>query len=111
MISLYEDVELTTRSFNCLNRASITTLGQLNRLTDKELSKIKGLGKKSISEIRNETQNLKSLMRIMAFKKQDLELIEKEIDMLEMGLVFRLRGIRSQIIKDIEELQSNFDRR
>ena len=44
-------MDLSVRSFNCLNRAGYNTLDDLSKLTLSELKKIKHLGKKSADEI------------------------------------------------------------
>ncbi len=46
-----EELDLTVRSFNCLKKAEISTVGQLARLTWQDLLKIKNLGRKSLNEI------------------------------------------------------------
>lgn len=46
-----EDLDLTVRSYNCLRRAHITTLGEMERMTLEQLSKIRNCGKASQKEI------------------------------------------------------------
>ena len=46
-----DDLELSVRALNCLKRADINTLGELVEKTEKEVSEIKNLGKKSQQEI------------------------------------------------------------
>lgn len=47
-----EDLELTTRTYNCLKRADITKVGQLLQMDEKDLLGVRNLGSKSIEEIR-----------------------------------------------------------
>ncbi|GAC1383953.1 MAG: DNA-directed RNA polymerase subunit alpha [Herpetosiphon sp.] len=47
-----EDLELTTRTYNCLKRADITRVGQLLQMDEKDLLAVRNLGAKSIEEIR-----------------------------------------------------------
>ncbi len=47
-----EEMDLSIRTFNCLKRAGIHTLGGLRRLSGEDMKKIRNLGKKSIAEIR-----------------------------------------------------------
>lgn len=47
-----EDLELTTRTYNCLKRADITKIGQLLQMDEKDLLAVRNLGQKSIEEIR-----------------------------------------------------------
>ena len=53
-----ETLELTVRSYNCLKRAGIQTVGELIDKTETEMMKIKNLGKKCLKEI---MEKLKSL--------------------------------------------------
>ncbi|MGL4393190.1 MAG: DNA-directed RNA polymerase subunit alpha [Fusobacteriaceae bacterium] len=46
-----EELDLTVRSFNCLKKAGIETIGDIAKLSTNELTKIKNLGKKSFDEI------------------------------------------------------------
>ncbi|MGE5484372.1 MAG: DNA-directed RNA polymerase subunit alpha [Ignavibacteriales bacterium] len=47
-----EELELSVRSFNCLKRAGINTVGQLIEKTDEEMIKVRNLGKKSLEEVK-----------------------------------------------------------
>ena len=46
-----ENLELSVRSYNCLKRAGINTIGELEGLTVVELLKVRNLGLRCISEI------------------------------------------------------------
>lgn len=46
-----EELELSVRSYNCLKRAGLHTVGDVTMLTDAQLREIKFLGKKSCDEI------------------------------------------------------------
>lgn len=46
-----EELDLTVRSYNCLRKAGIETLGELSKLGIQDLLKIKNLGRKSLTEI------------------------------------------------------------
>ena len=46
-----EDLELSVRSFNCLNRAGINTVEQLTNKTPDDKMKVRNLGKKSLDEV------------------------------------------------------------
>jgi DNA-directed RNA polymerase subunit alpha len=48
-----EDLELTVRSYNCLKREGVDTIGQLATMTEEELMNIRNLGMKSVDEIRH----------------------------------------------------------
>ena len=47
-----DDLELSTRTHNCLKRAGITDVGQILEMDDKDLMAIRNLGEKSLVEIR-----------------------------------------------------------
>lgn len=46
-----EDLELSVRSFNCLKRSGISTVGDLANKTETDMMKVKNLGKKSLEEV------------------------------------------------------------
>ncbi len=46
-----EELELSVRSFNCLKRAGINTVGDLTQRTQDEMSKVRNLGRKSLDEV------------------------------------------------------------
>ena len=45
------DLELSVRSYNCLKRAGINTIGDLIKMTPEQLVNVRNLGKKSLDEI------------------------------------------------------------
>ena len=53
-----EELDLSGRSYNCLTRAGITTVGDLIDLTLEDLRQIKNLGKKNFDEIVTKIHNL-----------------------------------------------------
>lgn len=46
-----EELDLSVRSFNCLKRAGINTVGELVSKTAEEITKVRNLGKKSLEEV------------------------------------------------------------
>ena len=46
-----DELELSVRSFNCLKRAGIGTIGELCDRSEEDMKKIRNLGKKSLDEI------------------------------------------------------------
>ena len=55
MTNLQEDIdalELSVRSYHCLQDMGIQTLGQLTGVTEKQLLRTRNLGKKSLKEIK-----------------------------------------------------------
>jgi len=47
-----EELELSVRSFNCLKRAGINTIGDLSARTENDMVKVRNLGKKSLEEVK-----------------------------------------------------------
>ncbi|MEG0457374.1 MAG: DNA-directed RNA polymerase subunit alpha C-terminal domain-containing protein, partial [Oscillospiraceae bacterium] len=61
-----EELELSVRSFNCLKRAGINTVGDLAQKTLEEMLKVRNLGKKSLEEIINKLNSLE-----LSFRKEE----------------------------------------
>ena len=61
-----EDLDLSVRSYNCLKRASVNTVGDLVEKTEDEMMKVRNLGRKSLEEV---IQKLESLG--LSLKKED----------------------------------------
>ncbi len=53
-----EDLEFSVRSFNCLKRANINTVGDITAMTVSEMMKIRNLGQKSFDEIKAKIEEL-----------------------------------------------------
>lgn len=53
-----DELELSVRSYNCLKRAGINTVGDLRAKTLDELSKVRNMGRKSIDEILAKLESL-----------------------------------------------------
>ena len=46
-----EELELSVRSFNCLKRSGVSTVGDLTKKTENDMMKVKNLGRKSLEEV------------------------------------------------------------
>ena len=46
-----EEMELSVRSYNCLKRAGIETIGDLAKKTKGEMMKVRNMGAKSMEEV------------------------------------------------------------
>lgn len=46
-----EELDLSVRSYNCLKRANINTIGELTQKTAEDMLKVRNLGKKSLEEV------------------------------------------------------------
>ncbi len=53
-----EELDLSVRSYNCLKRAGINTVGELVRKTEEEMMKVRNLGKKSLEEVESKLREL-----------------------------------------------------
>jgi DNA-directed RNA polymerase subunit alpha len=53
-----EELDLSVRSFNCLKRAGINTVGELTAKTDEDMMKVRNLGKKSLEEVKEKLLSL-----------------------------------------------------
>ncbi|MCC8111811.1 MAG: DNA-directed RNA polymerase subunit alpha [Ruminococcus sp.] len=53
-----EELDMSVRSFNCLKRAGINTVGDLINKSEEEMLKVRNLGKKSFDEVREKLQSL-----------------------------------------------------
>lgn len=61
-----EDLDISVRSYNCLKRASVNTVGDLADKTEEEMMKVRNLGRKSLEEV---IQKLESLG--LSLRKED----------------------------------------
>ncbi len=53
-----EELDLSVRSFNCLKRAGINTVGELTAKSDEDMMKVRNLGKKSLEEVKEKLVTL-----------------------------------------------------
>jgi DNA-directed RNA polymerase subunit alpha len=53
-----EDLELTVRSYNCLKREGVTTVGELTQQSEEDLLEIRNFGQKSIDEVKAKLSEL-----------------------------------------------------
>lgn len=53
-----EELDLSVRSYNCLKRAGINTVEELTNKTEPEMMKVRNLGKKSLTEIKQKLNEL-----------------------------------------------------
>jgi DNA-directed RNA polymerase subunit alpha len=58
-----EELDLSVRSFNCLKRAGINTVGELTNKTDEDMMKVRNLGKKSLEEVKEKLAALGLALR------------------------------------------------
>ena len=73
-----EQLNLSSRTFNCLKRAGIAKVGELLEYSDEELLKIKNLGQKALEELRGQ-------LRTMGFVPEEEIPAEEETVVQEEG--------------------------
>jgi DNA-directed RNA polymerase subunit alpha len=59
-----EDLELSVRSFNCLKRAGINTIGELASRTADDMMRVRNLGRKSLEEVEEKLRSLGLSLRV-----------------------------------------------
>ncbi|MGE5483005.1 MAG: DNA-directed RNA polymerase subunit alpha [Bacteroidota bacterium] len=58
-----EELDLSVRSYNCLKRAGIDTIGELVRKTEDDMMKVRNMGKKSLQEVKEKLAKLGLALR------------------------------------------------
>jgi DNA-directed RNA polymerase subunit alpha len=58
LLTPIEDLDLSVRSYNCLKREGVTTVGQLIERTEEDLLDIRNFGQKSIEEVKQKLAEL-----------------------------------------------------
>jgi DNA-directed RNA polymerase subunit alpha len=53
-----EDMDLTVRSYNCLKREGVATVGDLVQKSEEDLLEIRNFGQKSIDEVKAKLEEL-----------------------------------------------------
>lgn len=59
-----EELDLSVRSYNCLKRAGINTVGELTQRDEEDMMKVRNLGKKSLEEVQQKLDNLGLSLKI-----------------------------------------------
>jgi DNA-directed RNA polymerase subunit alpha len=58
-----EELDLSVRSYNCLKREGITTVGELTTKSEADLLRIRNLGRSSVNEFRERLRDLGLALR------------------------------------------------
>lgn len=53
-----EELDLSVRSYNCLKRAGINTVQELNNKSEADMMRVRNLGRKSLEEVKNKLTDL-----------------------------------------------------
>ena len=59
-----EDLDLSVRSYNCLKRAGISSVGDLVARSEEDMMKVRNLGRKSLEEVKKKLEELGLSFRI-----------------------------------------------
>ena len=87
-----DELELSIRSYNCLMRAGVRTLGDIRAMSDDELMRVRNLGRKSYEEIKDKLRELQEIShREDSFEKKDY------FEMLHS--LIGLEGVKAQVEK------------
>ncbi|NOX14729.1 MAG: DNA-directed RNA polymerase subunit alpha [Epsilonproteobacteria bacterium] len=82
LLQSIEDLNLSARSFNCLDRASVKFVGELALMSEVELKNLKNLGKKSLEEIKQAMEDLEYPVGF-EFLDDSAEVLRKKIQDLK----------------------------
>ena len=58
-------LELSARAEHCLQRAGITTIGELCAMSEEELSKLRNMGKKTVEEVKAKLRKMGYELKIL----------------------------------------------
>lgn len=79
LLTPLEDLDFMVRTYNCLKRRGIETLGDILNLTFDELIKVRNLGRKSMKEVRDK---VKEFGLVAVFEKDYEEFEMQRVDIL-----------------------------
>ena len=63
LATIIEDLNLSVRSYNCLKREGVNTVGDLVQRSEQELMDIRNFGQKSIDEVKGKLDELGLTLR------------------------------------------------
>ena len=66
-----EELDLSVRPYNCLKRAGINTIGQLQELSEEKLLRVRNLGLKSFEEIQSKLRDALKLTQHLAKRQEE----------------------------------------
>ncbi|HET6383125.1 MAG TPA: DNA-directed RNA polymerase subunit alpha [Armatimonadota bacterium] len=78
-----EDLDFSVRTINCLKKEGITTVGELARLSEDELLRLRNFGRKSLTEVREKLNELGIPLERGAGSSEDEDLVDRLGDLDE----------------------------
>lgn len=83
ILTQIEDLNLSARSYNCLDRADVRVTAELALMTESELKDLKNLGKKSLEEIKSVMAELGFPIGY-EFDKNSVDYLKQKIEQLKL---------------------------
>ncbi len=77
-----EELNLSARSFNCLDRENIRLVGEISLMSEADLKGLKNLGKKSLDEIKSIAQDIGYPVG-SEFSNEDIAYLTKKIEQIK----------------------------
>ena len=68
-----EELDLSIRSYNCLKRADIFTVGDLTQKTEEEMMRIRNLGRKSLKEVQEKLREIGLSLKRSSYSDSSLD--------------------------------------
>lgn len=80
-----EELDFSVRTYNCLKKANVLTIGELVQITEQDLMNIRNFGRKSLNEVKDRLAQLGLSLKkgpegesIIGHEDEDLEMIDGE---------------------------------
>lgn len=95
-----DDLELSTRAYNCLKDARIRTVQELSEMSDEELLRIKNLGRNTLVEIRDALRARGITAKVLA-KQAEKTQPQSHTPISKNSRLFVPQSARGRAIKDV----------
>jgi DNA-directed RNA polymerase subunit alpha len=76
-----EELDLSVRSYNCLKRAEIFTVGDLTQKTEEEMMRVRNLGRKSLKEVQEKLREIGLSLKRSTYDGSSLDDYDEEEDL------------------------------
>ena len=99
-----EELDLSVRSFNCLKRAGINTVGELRRMSRDDLMKVRNFGRKSQEEVIQKLASMSLTLRDEQEPPKSSDLLRELIGLKDVKEQVRKISAFARMKKDMEAL-------
>lgn len=100
-----EELRFSVRTYNCLKRAGINTLKEIENLSEDDMMRIRNLGRKSVEEIRVKlAEQVSTSEDIMLERNESILVLEVLQDAIKRGSVVNLTKIQEFIQQNTNAL-------